>query len=107
MTKNVGSHEPAAAIVVHSYPNEAQISLGCTKLKYQGAKRLGNVDGWVFNTEWDGKHYPSKVFLSAEKVYFGAGIQAYVAADYREDTGWKWKMLPLRRMELTGQAASR
>ena len=25
---------------------------------------------------------------------------SYIAADYRNDTGWVWKMLPLRRMEL-------
>ena len=25
----------------------------------------------------------------------------YIAADYREGTGWAWKLLPLRRMDLT------
>jgi hypothetical protein len=107
LTKNAGAHEPMAAFVVHQHPDETQLSLGCTKLKYQGAKRLGNVDGWVFTTDWDGKNYPSKVFLSAEKVYFGGGVQAYIAADHRNDTGWTWKMLPLRRMELTNQSGSR
>jgi hypothetical protein len=29
-------------------------SLGRTKLTYEGPKRLGNIDGWVFRTEWDG-----------------------------------------------------
>ena len=77
------------------------MALGRSKLTCEGAKRLGNVDGWVFKTEWDGKVYPSKIFFSAEKVYFGGGVNAYIAADYREKTGWVWKMLPLRRMELT------
>src|SRR5208337_1569274 len=106
LSKNAGSHEAMAAFVVHHYPHQEQLGLGCTKLKYQGAKRLGNVDGWVFATDWDGKHYPSRVFLSAEKVYFGGGVQAYIAADYRMETGWTWKMLPLRRMELANPTST-
>ena len=100
MTKNANGLEAHAAYVVHQYPHQEKLALGCTKLKYQGPKRLSNVDGWVFATEWDGKVYPSKVFLSAQKVYFGGGKQAYIAADYRNDTGWAWKLLPLRRMEI-------
>jgi hypothetical protein len=88
------------AIVVHSYPNTEKSALGCTKLTYEGTKRLGNVDGWVFKTEWDGKGYPSKIFFSAEPVYFGGGINAYIAADYRDESGWAWKLHPLRRMEI-------
>ena len=87
-------------IVVHNYPNTHEIALGRTHLTYEGTKRLGNVDGWVFKTEWDGKAYPSKVFFSAEKVYFGGGINAHIAADYREGTGWAWKLHPMRQMEL-------
>ncbi len=92
--------EAAAAFVVHQYPDVEKSALGLTKLQYEGPKRLGNVDGWVFKTEWDGKQYPSKVFLSAEKVYFGGGESAYIAADHRTDTGWVWKLMPLRRMEM-------
>jgi len=103
-TKNSAGAEAHANFVVHSYPRQDKLSLGCTKLKYEGAKRLGNVDGWIFTTEWDGKAYPSKVFVSAHKVYFGGGEQAYIAADFRTDTGWAWKMVPLRRMELTSKA---
>ncbi len=87
-------------IVVHDYPDTGKQSLGRTKLTFEGAKRLGNVDGWVFKTEWDGKTYPSKVFFSSEKVYFGGGVNAYIAADHREETGWVWKLQPLRRMGL-------
>jgi hypothetical protein len=101
--------EAHAAFVVHHYPNQEKIDLGCTRLHYEGAKHLGNVDGWVFKTEWDGKAYPSKIFVSAQKVYFGGGRQAYVMADYRTETGWAWKLVPLRRLELVTResAASR
>lgn len=101
VSKNANGHEAMAGFVVHHFPLQERLTLGCTKLRYEGPKRLGNVDGWVFNTEWDGKMYPSKVFLSAQKVYFGGGVIEYIAADYREGTGWAWKLLPLRRMELT------
>ncbi|HEX3654584.1 MAG TPA: hypothetical protein VHV55_02190 [Pirellulales bacterium] len=87
-------------IVVHNYPDTATHALGETKLEYVGPKRIGDVDGWVFNTRWDGSQYPSKVFFSADPVYFGGGQTAYIAADYREATGWAWKLLPLRRMDL-------
>jgi hypothetical protein len=87
-------------IVVHHYPETTKKNLGNTKLVYEGARRLGNVNGYVFKTEWDGQKYPSKVFLSAETIYFGGGINAYIAADYRSGTGWAWKLLPLRRMEV-------
>lgn len=87
-------------IVVHDYPDTGKRSLGKTKLTYEGAKRLGNVDGWVFKTSWDGKTYPSKVFFSSEKVYFGGGVDAFIGADYREEIGWVWKLQPLRRMGL-------
>jgi hypothetical protein len=101
-TKNARGIEAHADFVVHNYPDQDNLALGCTKLKYVGPKHLGNVDGWVFNTEWDGKNYPSKIFVSAQRIYFGGGRQAYIAADYRNETGWAWKMVPLRRMELTG-----
>lgn len=100
--KNAEGREAHAAFVVHHYPEQEKYSLGCTKLKYVGPKRLGNIDGWVFSTEWDGKAYPSKVFVSADQVYFGGGRQAYISADYRTETGWAWKLIPLRRMEITG-----
>jgi hypothetical protein len=103
VSKNAPGHEAMAGFVVHQYPNQDRLALGCTKLRYEGAKRLGNVDGWVFVTEWDGKTYPSKVFLSAQPVYFGGGMTAYIAADYRESTGWAWKLLPLRRVELANK----
>ena len=93
-------------IVVHKHPDNQAIDLGRTKLTYEGSKRLGNVDGWVFKTEWDGKAYPSKIFFSAEKVYFGGGVNAYIAADYREQTGWAWKLLPLRRMGVAKNAVA-
>jgi hypothetical protein len=101
-TKNAHGIEAHADFVVHHYPEQEKVSLGCTKLKYVGPKHLGNVDGWVFSTEWDGKSYPSKIFVSAQKVYFGGGLQSYICADYRNDTGWAWKLVWLRRMELTG-----
>jgi hypothetical protein len=99
-TKNTVGEAPVAIFVVHQYPRQDQAALGHTKLRYEGPKRLGNVDGWVFATEWDGKNYPSKIFLSAEKIYFGGGVQGYIAADYRNETGWAWKYHPLHRMEL-------
>src|SRR5262249_35898908 len=74
VTKNANGHEAMAGFIVHQYPNQERLNLGCTKLRYEGPKRLGNVDGWVFATEWDGKAYPSKVFLSAQRVYFGGGV---------------------------------
>jgi hypothetical protein len=89
-----------ALIVVHSYPDTEKMSLGRTKLTYEGPKRLGNIDGWVFRTEWDGTVYPSRIFFSSEKIYFGGGVNSYIAADYRDKTGWAWKLQPLRRMEL-------
>jgi hypothetical protein len=104
--KNSGGEEPQAAFVVHQYPNQEKNALGCTKLRYEGPRRLGNVDGWVFKTDWDGKQYPSKVFLSAEKVYFGGGMESYIAADYRTETGWVWKLQPLRRVEILKKGSS-
>lgn len=101
-TKAPAGEESLAVFVVHHHPHQHQVALGQTKLKYVGAKRLGNVDGWVFQTDWDGKYYPSKVFLSAEPVYFGGGTVRYIAADYRTDTGWAWKYVPLRRMAVVG-----
>lgn len=89
-----------ALIVVHHYPDMEKVSLGRTKLTYEGPKRLGNIDGWVFTTEWNGTIYPSKIFFSSEKVYFGGGVNSYIAADYRNNTGWAWKLHPLRRMGL-------
>jgi hypothetical protein len=94
------SAKATGMIVVHNYPDTTSFGLGHTKLTYQGAKRLGNVDGYVFETEWDGKTYPSKIFFSAERVYFGGGVNGYIAADFRDGTGWAWKLLPLRRMDL-------
>jgi hypothetical protein len=61
---------------------------------------VGNVDGWVFKTQWDGTSYPSRIFFSADEVYFGGGRSAYIVADYRDGTGWVWKMLPMRRLEI-------
>jgi hypothetical protein len=87
-------------IVVHQYPDTAKIALGNTKLTYEGTTQLNNVSGYVFKTDFDGKQYPSKVFLSSEKVYFGGGISGYIAADYRDNTGWAWKLTPLRRMDI-------
>src|SRR5580658_11300412 len=87
-------------IVVHNYPDTSKQALGTTKLQFLGSKRIGNVDGWVFKTQWDGENYPSKIFFSADQVYFGGGVSAYIAGDYREGTGWVWKLLPLRRTEL-------
>lgn len=97
-------NHPMALFVVHNFPDTENNALGRTPLTYEGARRLGNVDGWVFKTEWDGKAYPSKIFVSSEKVYFGGGVSAYIAADYREKTGWVWKLHPLRRMELAKKA---
>jgi hypothetical protein len=96
----VASGEATGSIVVHNYPDTTKYALGSTKLNYVGPKRLGNVDGWVFKTQWDGEHYPSKIFFSADEVYFGGGESAYITADYREGTGWAWKLLPMRRMDL-------
>jgi hypothetical protein len=87
-------------IVVHNYPDTTKAALGAVQLSYVGPKRVGNVDGWVFKTQWDGKSYPSRIFFSAEEVYFGGGISAYIVADYRDGTGWVWKMLPMRRLEI-------
>ena len=87
-------------IVVHNYPDTSKYALGSTKLEYVGPKRLGNVDGWVFKTEWDGDRYPSRIFFSSEEVYFGGGESAFIASDYRDSTGWVWKLLPLRRTQL-------
>ncbi len=92
-------------IVVHHYPDTSKSALGCTKLTLEGAKRLSDVEGWVFRTEWDGKTNPSKIFFSAEKVYFG-GVHGYIAADYRDGSGWMWKLLPLRRMNMTKDTAT-
>jgi hypothetical protein len=89
-----------ALIVVHQNTDMEKASMGRTKLTYEGPKRLGNIDGWVFKTEWDGTVYPSKIFFSSEKVYFGGGVNGYIAADYRDNTGWAWKLHPLRRMGL-------
>ena len=94
-------------LVVHNYPDTKSIALGQTKLTYEGAKRLGNVDGYVFKTQWDGKNYPSKIFFSSEKVYFGGGVNAFIAADYREGTGWAWKFHPLRKMSIVKNTASK
>jgi len=104
--KNASADEAQAVFVVHQYPDHEKNALGCTRLAYEGPRRLGNVDGWVFKTDWDGKHYPSKVFLSAERVYFGGGMESYIAADYRTETGWVWKYHPLRRLELLKKNAS-
>ena len=87
-------------IVVHAHPDTHKHALAHTKLTFDAARRLGNVDGWVYRTSFDGKKNPSKIFFSATKVYFGGGKNGYIAADYREDTGWAWKMLPLRRMQV-------
>lgn len=99
-TFEVSKGDGKGMIVIHNYPDTSAFALGETKLEYVGAKRLGDIDGWVFNTRWDGSRYPSKVFFSSEQVYFGGGLNGYIAADYREATGWTWKMLPLRRMDL-------
>jgi hypothetical protein len=93
-------------IVVHHYPDTSKVSLGNTKLTYEGTVQLNNIPGYCFKTEFDGKNYPSKVFLSAEKVYFGGGISGYIAADYREGTGWAWKLQPLRRMDVVNAKSS-
>jgi hypothetical protein len=98
--KGPAGQDPVALFVVHHHPDQHNVSLGHTTLKYKGPKRLGSVDGWLFETRWDGKMYPSKIFFSAEKIYFGGGVVAYIAADYREGTGWGWKYHPLRRMDL-------
>ena len=95
-----GEGHSGGLIVVHHYPDTGRMSLEHTRLTYEGPKRLGNLDGWMFKTQWDGKTYPSKIFFSAEPVYFGGGVSAYIAADYREGTGWAWKQLPLRRMDV-------
>jgi hypothetical protein len=87
-------------IVVHQYPDTTKVALGNTKLIYEGATQLNNVPGYCFKTEFDGKLYPAKVFLSSEKVYFGGGISGYIAADFRDGTGWTWKLIPLRRMDV-------
>ncbi len=93
-------------IVVHQHPDTSKVALGNTKLTYEGTTQLNNVPGYCFKTEWDGKTYPSKVFLSSEKVYFGGGITAYIGADFREETGWAWKLIPLRRLDLVQMPAS-
>jgi hypothetical protein len=103
---HLSSEHSGGLMVVHQFPNTEKQALGHTKLTYVGSKRLGNVDGWIYKTEWDGKEYPSKVFFSAERVYFGGGVNAYIAADYREKTGWNWKLLPLRRMDITKKSAA-
>jgi hypothetical protein len=85
---------------VHGHPDYHTVKMGATKLKYVGPKRLAQVDGWVCQTDWDGKTAPSKIFFSAEPVYFGLGIHGYAVADYRDATGWAWKMIPLKRWPL-------
>lgn len=102
-----GSGHAGGLLVVHNHPDTKTHALGHTKLTYKGAKRLGNVDGYVFETQWDGKQYPSKIFFSSEKVYMGGGVNAYVAADFREDTGWAWKFLPLKRMNLVANGTTK
>ena len=103
---NLGSFEVMAKgdsngmIVVHNYPETTKFALGSTKLEYVGAKRIGDVDGWVFKTQWDGKMYPSKIFFSAEEVYFGGGASSYIVADFRDGTGWTWKLQSMRRMDI-------
>ena len=97
---NASQSEGRGLIVVHNYPDTAKNALAATDLSYVGPKRIGNVDGWVFKTQWDGKNYPSRIFFSAEEVYFGGGRSAYIVADYRDGTGWVWKMLPMRRLEI-------
>jgi len=87
-------------IVVHNYPDTSCNAVAAAELTYVGAKRVGNVDGWVFKTQWDGSSYPSRIFFSADEVYFGGGRSAYIVADYRDGTGWVWKMLPMRRLEI-------
>ena len=52
-------------------PRPRAVALGCTKLN-MWAKRLGDVDGWIFSTDWDGKAYPSKVFATPRR-YTSAG----------------------------------
>ncbi len=103
-TKNA---QATGLLVVHQYPDTSITALGRTKMTYEGAKRLGNVDGWVFKTEWDGKTYPSKIFFSSERVYFGGGVSAYIAADHREGTGWVWKLHPLRRLPMVKDGTTR
>jgi|GEM_PF-3962268 hypothetical protein len=97
----VTTHEGAEGmIVVHAYPDHNRIALAETKLDYEGPKRVGNVNGWVFKTKWDGTKYPSRIFFSSEQVYFGGGESAFIASDFREQTGWVWKMIPLRQTQL-------
>ena len=102
----VKDNDAEGLIVLHQHPDTSSRALGRTKLTYEGPKRLGNVDGWVFKTEWDGKVYPSRIFFSAERVYFGGGVDGYIAADYREATGWAWKLHPLRQMPLVRESIS-
>ncbi len=103
---NLGSFEVTTKgdamgmIVVHNYPETTKFALGSTKLEFVGAKRIGDVDGWVFKTQWDGKMYPSKIFFSSEEVYFGGGASSYIVADYRDGTGWTWKLQSMRRMDI-------
>jgi hypothetical protein len=47
------------------------LCVGQTKLRYIGAKRLDEIDGYVFQTDWHGKAYPSKVFFSVHKELHG------------------------------------
>ena len=88
-----------ALIVVHQYPDMEKMSLGRSKLTYQGPKRLGNIDGWVFRT--DGWHHLSvEDLLQLRKGLLRRWVNADIEADYRDKTGWAWKLQPLRRMEL-------
>ena len=100
--KGPTGRQPLGLFVIHKHPHPQELALGQTKLKYLGPKRLGEIDGYVFQTDWSGKVFPSKVFFSAHKIYLGAGITEYIAADYRDSTGWVWKAFPMRRMELVG-----
>ena len=67
--KSPSGHAPTGLIVVHQYPYHEKTALGRTKLKFVGARRIGNVDGWVFETDWDGKQYPSKIFVHVYREF--------------------------------------
>ena len=65
---NVGSFQATktdgmAMFVVHEHPDVTKFGLGSTKLEYVGPKHIGDVDGWVFKTQWDGKDIPRRSSL--------------------------------------------
>ena len=56
-----------ALIVVHHYPDMEKVSLGRTKLTYEGPKRLGNIDGWGVHDGMEWHHLSVEDFFQLRK----------------------------------------